>query len=59
MALRRLILQADLLLFRKQLPTVSDLISGLESMNATLSSITWANDYTDACLKQRYVKDIQ
>ena len=59
MVLRSLIIQAALLLFRKQLPAVSDLISGFVCVSSALSLIMPANDYTDPGHEQRYVKDTQ
>jgi hypothetical protein len=48
-----LIIQADLLLSRKQLPAVSDLVTGFERVNPARSSIMPANDRTDPCHKER------
>jgi hypothetical protein len=59
MVLRSLIMQAALLLFRKQLPAVSDLIGGFVCVSSALSLIVPANDHTDPCHKYRFVKDTQ
>jgi hypothetical protein len=59
MVLRSLIIQAALPLFGKQLPAVSDLISGFVCVSSALSLIMPANDYTDPCHKYRYVKATQ
>jgi len=54
MALCGLIIQTHLLLFRQQLPTVSDLLGGFVRANPACSSIMPANDHADACHEYRW-----
>jgi hypothetical protein len=53
MVLRGLIIQADLLLSGKQLPEVSDLVTGFVRVDAARSSIMPANGHTDPCHSER------
>jgi len=59
MALRSLIIQAHLLLFREQLPAVSDLVGGFVGLNPTCSSIMPAKDHADACHEYREAIETQ
>jgi hypothetical protein len=54
-----LIIQADLLLSSKKLPRVSDLVTGLESVNPGRSSVVSANDRADPCHKGPYSGEAQ